>query len=77
MIRETIHKDGFNNYVQIFEGTTWVFHATPSIVQLTSDELVFNVRFVNYHITDNGEYVNKDTIVSQMFVCSRQERLFS
>ena len=39
--------------------------STPSIVQLTSDEIVFNVRFVNYHITDNGKYVNKDTIVSQ------------
>ena len=39
--------------------------STPSIVQITSDEIIFNVRFVNYHITDNGEYVNKDKIVSQ------------
>lgn len=39
--------------------------STPSVVQLPSGEIAFNVRFVNYHITEKGEYINKDKIISQ------------
>lgn len=38
--------------------------STPSIVKMPSGELAINVRFVNYHITDTGEYENKDNIIS-------------
>ena len=39
--------------------------STPSMIRLPSGELAINVRFVNYHITPNGEYENKDNIISQ------------
>lgn len=38
--------------------------STPSLCYL-SGELVVNVRFVNYKITDQGEYVNQNNIISK------------
>lgn len=49
--------------------------STPSIARLASGEIVFNVRFVNYSIMENGEYRNKDNIISQnvLFVLDQSD----
>ena len=36
--------------------------STPTITRLNDDQLVVNVRFVNYRIDDNGGYINRDKI---------------
>ena len=38
--------------------------STPSIIRLSDGELAINVRFVNYHINNQGVYENKDNIIS-------------
>jgi tetratricopeptide (TPR) repeat protein len=58
-------------------GKNWVdkttfFSSTPSIClhkNVSPDnELVVNVRFVNYKIGENGEYINKDRIVTKNII---------
>jgi tetratricopeptide (TPR) repeat protein len=40
------------------------FSSTPSIV-IHEDKLVFNIRYVNYHIDEKGGYIQKEQIVTK------------
>jgi len=40
------------------------FSSTPSIV-IHENKLVFNIRYVNYHIGEQGEYIQKEQIITK------------
>lgn len=41
------------------------YQSTPSLVLIDDRTLVVSVRCVNYYINDNGEYINRDKVVSK------------
>jgi hypothetical protein len=48
----------------LFENYTDFVSSTPSILCMKKDEYIVNVRFVNYTIDGNGNYVNKENIIT-------------